>query len=143
MNYSRRQWGPLLPAAMAALNSAGNAQEKRLASAIYRYEDLPVHGNGPNHSRPILQGDSYTGVPIELHETELAPGQMPHPPHHHVHEEMLLIREGMLEVTIGGKSSQLGPGSVAFVASNDHHGWRNVGTTRARYYVLALGRDNG
>jgi quercetin dioxygenase-like cupin family protein len=54
---------------------------------------------------------------------------------------MIVIREGMMEVTIAGKVSQLGPGSVAWVASNEHHGWRNVGTTRARYMVMALGRE--
>ncbi len=73
--------------------------------------------------------------------TELAPGEAPHPPHHHVHEEMVLIQEGSLEVTITGRSAKLGPGSAAYVASNEEHGWRNVGTTRARYFVLALGQD--
>jgi quercetin dioxygenase-like cupin family protein len=33
----------------------------------------------------------------------------------------------------------LGPGSAAYVASNEVHGWRNVGTTRAQYFVLAIG----
>ena len=54
---------------------------------------------------------------------------MPHPPHHHLHEEMFLVREGTLEATISGKSTRLGPGSVAFVGSNDEHGIRNPGTT--------------
>ncbi len=54
---------------------------------------------------------------------------------------MFLVREGTLEVTIGGQTSRLGPGSVAFVASNDEHGVRNVGRDHAQYFVLALGRD--
>jgi quercetin dioxygenase-like cupin family protein len=77
---------------------------------------------------------------VEIHETELGPGMMPHAAHRHDSEEMLLIREGTLEVTISGKSTRLGPGSVAFVASNEEHGWKNVGDTRARYFVLALGK---
>ena len=32
-------------------------------------------------------------------------------------------------------------GSVAYVASAEEHGWRNVGAGRAHYFVLALGRD--
>jgi quercetin dioxygenase-like cupin family protein len=73
--------------------------------------------------------------------TELGPGQAPHPPHHHVHEEMILIHEGTLEVTIAGRISRLGPGSIAYVASGEEHGWRNVGTGPANYFVLALGQE--
>ena len=46
-----------------------------------------------------------------------------------------------LEVTVKGKTTRLGPGSVAYVASGEHHGLRNAGTTRARYVVMALGRN--
>jgi len=58
-----------------------------------------------------------------------------------VHEEMVMVREGSLEVTISGKAVTLGPGSVAYVASNEEHGWSNAGTTTASYFVLSLGRD--
>lgn len=94
-------------------------------------------------SRQFLKGKTHSGYPIDLHETELPAGKAPHPPHHHVHEEMLLIREGLLEVAIDGKATRLGAGSVAYLASNQQHGWRNVGTTTARYFVLALGSDEG
>jgi mannose-6-phosphate isomerase-like protein (cupin superfamily) len=56
-----------------------------------------------------------------------------------VHEELLFIREGELEVTINGQGTRLGPGSCAYLASNDLHGYRNVGTVPAKYFVLALG----
>lgn len=127
---------PLLAAAKAA------GQSHVLPSQTHRYEDLSVEAEGLNRGRPILEGETHTGVRIELHETELAPGQMPHPAHHHAHEEMILVREGTMEVTIAGKSATLGPGGVGFVASNEEHGWRNVGTGRARYFVLAVGQDS-
>lgn len=139
MEFSRRDLSLVLPL-FAAAKAAG--QNHVLPSHLYRYEDLPVHGEGPNHGRPIFDGETHTGVLIELHETELAPGQMPHPPHHHLHEEMILIREGTMEVTIAGKSATMGPGSVGFVASGVEHGWKNVGTGQARYFVMAVGRDS-
>jgi quercetin dioxygenase-like cupin family protein len=139
MDFSRRDLSRLLPL-LAAAQAAG--QSGQLASQTYRFEDLPVHGEGPNREWPVFEGMSHAGVRIELHETELAPGQMPHPAHHHTHEEMILVREGTMEVTIAGKSARLGPGGVGFVASNDEHGWRNVGTGRARYFVLAVGQDS-
>jgi quercetin dioxygenase-like cupin family protein len=135
MDFSRRDLSFVLPLLAAA---KGAAQSPALPSQMHRYEDLQVKGN----ARAILKGETHAGVAIELHETELAPGQMPHPAHHHTHEEMILVREGTMEVTISGKSATLGPGSVGFVASGEEHGWRNVGTDRARYFVLALGRDS-
>ena len=137
MNLSRRDFSILIP---ALLSVPASAQKAPMPSRTFRYEDLEVRTNGENESRRILNGETHTGFGIEIHETELAPGKMPHPAHHHVHEEMIMIREGTLEVTIAGKSVTLGPGSVAYVASNEEHGWRNTGSTRARYFVLALGR---
>ncbi len=136
MNTTRRELPVLLSAFAAA---SAQAQGKALASKQLKYEDLTVKTNGENKSRAILNGETHTGYPIEAHETELAPGTMPHAAHQHGHEEMVLIREGTLEVTIAGKSSRLGAGSVVFVASNEHHGWKNVGTDRAKYFVIALG----
>lgn len=127
-----------LAALLAALPAA--AQPGVLPSKTYRYEDLPVRpsGNGQNKSRPVLDGKTHTGFRVEMHETELGAGLAPHPPHKHVHEEIVIVNEGTLEVTVGAAVSTLGPGSVAYVESNVEHGWRNTGTSRARYYVLTL-----
>lgn len=131
---NRRQLSLLL----AALPARG--QNPALPSKTFRYEDLPVRpsGNGQNKSRPVLDGKTHTGFRVEMHETELGAGLAPHPPHKHVHEEMVIVNEGTIEVTIGDAVSKLGPGSVAYVESNIEHGWRNIGTGRARYYVLTL-----
>lgn len=136
MTYTRRDLSLLLPALAAAGAAAENSA---LPSKTYAFADLPVRANGPNKSRAIFNGQNHTGFPLELHMTELAPGMAPHPPHHHVNEEVLMIHEGTLEVTISGRSVNLGPGSVAYVASGEEHGWKNVGTTRASYFVFALG----
>ena len=138
MNYTRRDIAllPLVAAAAVSTASAGTP----LPSKAYRFEDLPVKTNGKNSSRAVLDGETHTGYAIDMHMTELGPGEAPHAPHHHAHEEMVMIHEGTLEVTISGRSTRIGPGSTAFVASNEEHGWRNVGTTRALYFVLALGR---
>src|SRR4051794_27183686 len=140
MEISRRDLSLLMAAASASAVSAQSGSQ--MPSKSLRYEDLPMKKNGENASRDMLKGKTHTGFPIDMHETELGPGMAPHPPHHHAHEEMVMIREGTLEVTISGKSTNLGPGSVAYVASNEEHGWRNIGSTRARYFVLALGRES-
>lgn len=135
MDCSRRDLTMLFAAATAAM-----AQDTPMApSKMFKFEDLAVKENGKNRSRAMMKGKTHKGLTIEAHQTELAPGLAPHAAHRHLHEEMIFIREGTLEVTISGKSDKLGPGSVAYVASNEEHGWRNVGTTQAHYFVLAIG----
>jgi len=139
MIFSRRDLC-LLITALAA--SPGRAEDKAaLPSKAFLYDAMPVRKMGENESRPVLAGELHNGGYLEIHQTRLAPGGVPHPPHHHLHEEVFLVREGTLEVTIRGQSTRLGPGSVAFVASNDEHGVRNPGTTPTEYFVAALGKD--
>jgi quercetin dioxygenase-like cupin family protein len=139
MNCSRRDWYLWLPALVA---SSGLATENApLPSKTFRFEELPVRTSGDNRFRPILEGATHQGFRVEMHESDLAPGGMPHAAHRHAHEEVFLVREGTLEVAIGGRSSRLGPGSVAFISSNDEHGVRNAGTGHAKYFVVALGSD--
>ena len=138
MHISRRELGLLLPA--LAVTEA-SAQDAAIPSTAAKFEDLPVKVSGANKSRAVLDGSTHSGFHVDMHITELPPGGAPHPPHHHVHEEMIMIHEGTMEVTIAGKITKLGPGSTAYVASNEEHGWRNAGGTRALYFVLALGRD--
>ncbi len=140
MKYSRRDLRLLLPALASA--TAVAQPEKILPASVFRYEDLPVRVNGQNKGRAVLNGETHSAFPIELHLTELGPGQEPHPPHKHVHEEMLLLVRGTLNVTIDGHTTQLTPGSVAYVASNHEHGWKNPGDGPTEYFVLALGRDD-
>ena len=101
--------------------------------------ELPVKQNGQNESRAILNGVTHSGDHLEVHETTLAPGGSPHPPHRHEHEELLLMVSGTLAVTIEGKTAVIGPGGAAFFHSNELHGARNPGTEKAQYFVVATG----
>ena len=47
--------------------------------------------------------------------------------------------EGTVQLTINGTSHVIGPGSGGSVYFNDEHGIKNVGTTPATYFVVAVG----
>jgi len=136
MNYSRRDLALLIPALAAAQQAP-----KGLPTRVFKYDDLPVRVNGENKSRAVMKGETHAGFQIELHMTELGPGQAPHGPHKHVHEELLMLKDGSLDVTISGQTTHVTAGSIVYVASNEMHGWRNPGTDRAQYFVIALGND--
>jgi len=142
MSVTRRELCSMLPAMLipAILPSEATAeQDKAMPSAMYPFEKLPIRTPNNAQIRDVLKGKLATGESLEVHETTLLPGGAPHPPHHHVHSEMWLIREGTVEITVNGTSYRLGPGSVGFVESNDEHGIKNVGTTPASYFVVAIG----
>jgi quercetin dioxygenase-like cupin family protein len=139
MKFSRRSFSMMLSSIAAGNAAAQPDQSKRLPSKMLRFEDLPVKANGPNQSRPVLDGRTHTGFPVEVHITELAAGQSPHPPHRHVHEEIMMLQTGMLDATVNGVTKRMTAGSVFYVNSNDEHGIHNPGPDRAQYFVIALG----
>ena len=152
-NLTRRDLCSALPAlallgvafpetAIAGAQATSTAQPLPAESRAYSFDELPVT-RSPNGAatRPVLRGVTPTGENIELHETTLMPGQMPHPAHKHVHTELMLIREGTVEFIMGDRTAQVGPGGVCYAASNTMHGLKNVGGIPANYFVIAIGTE--
>ena len=166
MKYSRRDMSLLLPALLAGTAVAQNKQTKATAPAAaaaapghvteetaienlpvmkttsYKYNELPVTTNGQNKQRRMFTMKTHTGFKMESHQSDIAPGEVNHPPHQHLREEMMLVRLGTMELTINGKPYRLGPGDVGVIGSNEIHNAKNVGTTRAEYFIVNIGRDD-
>jgi quercetin dioxygenase-like cupin family protein len=146
LNKTRRDVCFALPALAFLSNALGKAETENTTpslahSRVFTFEQLPVN-KGPNgEARQVVRGMLPTGDVIEMHETTLMPGKMPHPPHKHVHCEFMLIREGTVEFTAEGKSEQIGPGGIAYAASNEMHGLKNIGDVPANYFVIAIGSE--
>lgn len=153
MKYSRRQMGFLLPALAATATASaqttgapapapGVEQLPVMKTRAYRFAELAVITNGKNKRRSMFTDKTHTGFKISSHMNEVAPGEVNHPPHQHLREEMMLIREGTIELTVNGKPYRLGPGDVGVIGSNEMHNAKNVGTTPAHYFIVNIGRDD-
>ncbi|HXN17012.1 MAG TPA: cupin domain-containing protein [Candidatus Binatus sp.] len=112
--------------------------QSTLQSHTYRFEDLTSQKEANATFRPILDGMTRNGVHLHVHEVFLLPGSSPQHAHHHQQEEMFLVSEGEVQVTISGNTTKLGPGSAAFVAAGDQHQIANVGTRPAQYFEIIL-----
>lgn len=107
-------------------------------SAIFDWSKLEVRKTATGERRQIVNAPTATYANFESHVTTLEPGIAAHAPHRHADEEIVVIKDGTLEVTINGKTETAGPGSMLFFAANDLHGMKNAGTTRATYYVIRI-----
>ena len=130
---------PVLAGALtAAPIQAGAADESKpiLGPAVFHWDDLkPVQSAVGAHAS-ICQQPTATLDQLEMHVGLLNPGETSHPPHRHVNEELILLKEGICETLSNGEWVRVEAGSVVFNASNSLHGFRNVGQWPAIYHVI-------
>jgi quercetin dioxygenase-like cupin family protein len=118
--------------------AAAPATSGRMGSSIFEWTKLEMKPTKTGERRDVTNLPTLTLANFECHITTLKAGETPHAPHHHPDEEIILVKEGQLDVTIQGTTQRAGPGSIVFVSSGDEHGWKNVGDTAAIYYVIRI-----
>jgi XRE family transcriptional regulator, regulator of sulfur utilization len=128
-------------AAVAVLLTAcviGRAQQKEASqqSTVFNLDSIPPKRTESGSVRLLFKGRTSTLDSLDIHVTTLNPGIAPHPPHKHRNEELLIIKEGTLEVLENGETKRAGPGSVVFITVNQLHGIRNPGPGTVTYYVV-------
>jgi mannose-6-phosphate isomerase-like protein (cupin superfamily) len=116
----------------------GHAQQKQTlqGSAVFDWNSIPPKATESGSVRLFFKGPTATLDSLDIHVTTLDPGKAPHPPHKHLNEELVIIKEGVLEVLQNGERKRAGPGSVLFIALNQLHGIRNPGPGTVTYYVI-------
>jgi len=142
MSITRRHTIAGLITLPAALNGLGRPADDRrgehpiMGPTVFNWNDMKPEKTATGEVRSLCKSPTATVDQLEMHVTTLNPGMEPHPPHHHVNEELIIIREGDCETLSSGIWVRVGPGSVVFNASNSTHGLRNVGTIPAVYHVI-------
>jgi quercetin dioxygenase-like cupin family protein len=117
------------------------SQKTPLHTTFVDWDSLAVRTTASGASRAVFDNPTPVLEKFEMHITTLEGGKTSHPPHHHPWEEMLLVKEGTVEVSINGKLMRGGPGALIFYASNDVHNIKNAGDTPATYYVMNFYTD--
>jgi (S)-ureidoglycine aminohydrolase len=114
-----------------------NEDSIKLKTAVYKWEDLKTEETGSGKRMQILEGKTNALDYLEAHVTTLNPGKAPHGSHTHSDmEELIIVKEGLIETTVKGNKKVLGPGSVILALPGDEHGIWNAGETKASYYII-------
>jgi quercetin dioxygenase-like cupin family protein len=107
-------------------------------SRVFQWSDLQERPSNIGTTRNVFDSPTLTLDGYSCHITTLNPGKEPHPPHQHPEEELLVIKEGTLEVMQNGVTNQVSAGGMVFCASNELHGWRNTSSAPVTYYVIKV-----
>ena len=122
--------------ATAVATTGDNAASAKLGSGVFAWESFPVEKTPNGARRAIFDSATATVDRLESHVTTIDVGKASHAAHRHPDEELVFVREGVVEATINGVAKRAPAGSVIFYASNDLHGMRNAGDVPASYFVL-------
>jgi len=108
-----------------------------LLSGVYHWNSLEPKKEDTRIRRQVLEGTTFALSHFEIHTSTLESGQAPHPPHvHKDEEELIIVKDGQVNISIAANKKTLGPGSIAFAMPGDEHGINNAGSAQATYYVL-------
>ncbi|MFN0085558.1 MAG: cupin domain-containing protein [Blastocatellia bacterium] len=118
---------------VAALAQSGNSV---MGSSVFEWDSIEAKPTKIGAVRTFFQAPTATLDELECHVTTLNAGESPHAPHKHPDEELIIVKEGTVEVLSNGQIKRAGPGSVIFQAANQLHSIKNVGRAQATYHVV-------
>lgn len=141
MRFSRREVVMMVPA-LVATEAIQGQPGSTLPGKVYHSTQIPYTGDDKKKGRRFFEGAEHSGFNLEAHETVLGPGTETHPPHSHPHEEIIIVMEGTVQVSVDGRSETAEAGSVIYYEPKRPHSLRNAGTGSCRYYVIELRGKN-
>lgn len=115
-----------------------SAQQDSVAGKVYVFKNMPQTVDKNRIYTPIIKvGHTTHFESFRVHHSTLKPGHQLRPSHvQKTDEELIIVKEGKLAVTINGKSKVLGVGSVLVIMPGDEQLINNLDTTTASYYVF-------
>ena len=115
----------------------GMAQQEEVESGVYTWAELPTKKGHQRIGRKIMEGTSPHFSFLEIHATTQQKGVKPSPVHSQENkEEVIIVKEGLLKMTIDDKSELLPAGSVVLIPPMANQTMENVGDGPLTYYVM-------
>jgi quercetin dioxygenase-like cupin family protein len=127
----------LLPVALAAQAAdAPKLAPSTMDSRVFTWDKLAFAPTKTGSRVQVFDAPTPTLDKFHLHITTLNPGENTGALHRHPQEELVIIKEGAVEVNIEGKVTTATTGSMIFFAANANENMTNTGKVPATYYVI-------
>jgi quercetin dioxygenase-like cupin family protein len=114
----------------------GQSTKPVMPSTVFEWTAIEAKPTRVGARRDFFQSPTATLDELECHVTTVNAGESAHAPHQHPDEELIIVKEGTVEILSNSQTRTATVGSVIFHASNQLHGLRNTGKTPASYYVI-------
>lgn len=115
----------MLPVPMMAAKLSNSTLDGAKAKLTKEpFGDLRIYYDGPTDQLKSMTAGSLL----------LKPGMTPHPPHQHPEEEFMVVTEGTGEISVEGKITKVGPGTMMYCGAGKLHGIVNTGKTNLLFY---------
>lgn len=133
----------LLICILCALSQAIFAQLQPVQSGVFHWADRPVKVSEGRESGVFLEGTSPEFEYLKIHATTQFPGAKPGKAHtNNDMEEMIIVKEGTMKVTIEGRSKILGAGGVVLIMPQQMQSLENIGNGKLTYYAMKYKSKN-
>jgi quercetin dioxygenase-like cupin family protein len=127
----------LLPLALAAQAAdAPKPAPAKMDSGVFVWDQLKFSPTRTGARTMVFDAPTPTLDKFHLHITTLNPGENTGALHRHPQEELVILKEGAVEVNIEGKITTATAGSMIFFAANANENMTNRGKVPATYYVI-------
>jgi len=122
--------------AISGIIAFAQATRPVMGSTVFDWNKIEAKATKSGERRQFFRSPTATLDGLECHVTTLNKGETAHAPHQHPEEELIVVKEGTIEVVQGGVTNRVGAGSVIFHSANVMHGMRNAGDGIASYHVF-------
>jgi quercetin dioxygenase-like cupin family protein len=137
--FTRSKSALVVVSALVILTSVVWAQlpkKPAMESTVFDWSQVKAEAAKYGAKRQIFDSSTATMERLECHATTLNPGETTHAPRRQPDEELVIVKEGTIEVQLNDQPRRVEAGSLVFVAANDLYGVRNPTDVAATYYVV-------
>ena len=109
---------------------------EKIESGVYSFAKARTFKTVNGQTKTLIEGENTHMTNFEIKTNTLNPGTSSFENQITDSEEIIFIREGLINITVNEVKKEMGPGSVALIMPGDEHGISNRGKSQSAYYTI-------